>query len=152
MDDDRVFPDFSTRGLGLGPWGVGQTGDLGPASGSDGGNSLISGGAEGGTETSNLLGPGGADPTYSGTDLGSGGTSGGGGAVGPGASSTGTSASGGGVSSALASLTSGSNVPLLIGGIAVLGGLGAIAYYAHRGHVQRGKSKSLFHRHAHAHH
>jgi hypothetical protein len=129
--DEPAFHTSLLRGLG----------QLGPAAGSDGtdsgGNSLISGGAEGGTETSQLLGPDGSDPTYTGTILGSGG-GGGGTAVGSAASTTGTA------SSVLSSLTTG-NTPLILGAIAVVGGIAAVAYLAHRKTVQGGgKSRSSF--------
>lgn len=125
MSNDQAFDMPLVRGLGQDP--------LGGAAGADtdsSGNTLVSGGAEGGTDTSQLLGPGGADPTYSGTTVGGGGTSGGG-ALGPSSSSTGTSAT--------SSITS--NLPLILGGLAVVAGIAGIAYLANRQHMQGGGAK-----------
>jgi len=128
----------AARGLGQDPLG-------GAASAStDQGNTLFSGGAEGGTSTSSLLGPDGSDPTYSGDPLGSGGTSGGG-SLGPASSGSGTSASsvGSSLSNALSSLTSGSNTSLLIGAGVLVLGIAGVAYYAHE-HKTGGSRRSSF--------
>jgi hypothetical protein len=124
MSNDQAFDMPLIRGLGQGQ-------DLGGGVGTDSdGNTLVSGGAEGGTDTSQLLGPEGSDPTYSGTTVGSGGTSGGG-ALGPSSSSTGTSVT--------SSITS--NLPLILGGLAVVAGIAGVAYLANRKHMQDGGAK-----------
>jgi hypothetical protein len=124
MSNDQAFDMPLIRGLGQGQ-------DLGGAAGTDSsGNALVSGGAEGGTDTSQLLGPEGSDPTYSGTTVGGGGTSGGG-ALGPSSSSTGAS-----VTSTITS-----NLPLILGGLAVVAGIAGVAYLANRKHMQGGGAK-----------
>jgi hypothetical protein len=106
----------------------------------DGGGQLISGGAEGGTDTSVL------NPVGDGTDSGDG-SDGGGGAPaaggGGGGGAAAPSAAGGGISSQISSaLTSaaasvpGGTPTLVIGAVAVIGGIAAIAYFAHRKTVQ----------------
>jgi hypothetical protein len=133
MSDDRAFPgNFRVRGVGQ---------DLGGAASSDSGDGsdLVSGGAEGGTDVSQLLGPGGSDPTYSG-DSGGGSASGGGGGGGTSGGGGGGSPAASTVGSALSSLSSG-NTPLIIGAVAVVGGIAGVAYLAHRKTVQGSSSR-----------
>jgi hypothetical protein len=104
--------------------GLGQGDVLGPAAsttgttdGDDGDQGTVTSGGSlldtGGGST--LTSGGGGSPVYGG----------------------GTSSSGG-TSSTLSSLTSSSNLPLLIGGFAVVVGLAGVAYYAHRKHMRGG--------------
>jgi hypothetical protein len=104
------------------PVGVGQpagslNGETDDGSGS-GGNSLLQGG-EGDNGSTTLTSGGGNAPVYAGSDSG-------------GTSATGSDASGSSVSAALSD-----NWPLILGGVAVAGGIATVAYLAHRKHVQR---------------
>ena len=77
------------------------------------------------------------------TFTGGGGGGGGGSALGPSSSTTGTT-----VSSVLSSLTTG-NTPLILGAVAVIGGIAAVAYFAHRKTVQGGGGRSRSSRSSH---
>jgi hypothetical protein len=124
--DDQIFNTRLIVGLGQ----------------DDGGGQLISGGAEGGTDTSVLNPVGDGTDSGDGTDGGGGTTTGGGGGGGGGGAATTPSTTGGvsqQISNALSSAAA--NVPggtptLVVGAVAVIGGIAAIAYFAHRKTVQ----------------
>jgi hypothetical protein len=127
MDETYNMHGENTKAVGVGyapeppqyaPVGVGQSllDSSGTAvdddSNSGSGNSLIS---TGGTA---LTSGGGNAPIYTG-----------------GVSSSGTSAGTDDTSSSIMDTIS-NNLPLILGGIAVVGGIGAVAYLAHRKHTQ----------------
>jgi hypothetical protein len=130
---DTAFDHSMLVGLGHVPTGLGQDGL--PAAGDDGTG-----------DGSDNLAPGDATgfPNPIDPDSGTtGGTSTGGGTSSGGSSSS-TSTPSSSVSSALTSLASsvpGGNTTLIIGAIAVVGGIAGIAYLAHRKHMQGGGAK-----------
>lgn len=126
--NDPAF-HYSLTGLGLGqdPLGGGasvQTGD--PT------NSLNNVDPATGLINPATGEPGAPGDSGAGTVTFTGGGGGGGGGGSPAASTTGTTAS-----SVLSTLTTG-NTPLILGAIAVVGGIAAVAYLAHRKTVQGG--------------
>jgi hypothetical protein len=144
---DTAFDHSMLVGLGHVPTGLGQDGL--PAAGDDGSG-----------DGSDNLAPGDAtgfpnpiDPdsgtTGGGTSSGGGGGGGSSTGGGGGGSSSSTSTTPGSISSALSSLSTG-NTPLILGAIAVVGGIAGIAYLAHRKHMQGGGAKGARSRSSHS--
>jgi hypothetical protein len=143
MSNDQAFDRNLVRGLGQLPANDGSDGG-------DGGLTTVSGYDANGNPlppSSNLVQ--GGDGTDSGDGTGGGTTSGGGGGGGTtsGGTTASTAASGitGSISNALTS--AGGTPTLVIGGIALIGGIAAIAYLANRHHAQTGGGRHIAGRH-----